>query len=226
MDIEPSKKGGSPQNLTYQNLFSGFKSPENVSFTLNELKTELYRRIKNRLYQYCQRLCQKNRLDDFTAKEINQNAVIKGFNNVLTFDFEFSWTEEKFANKVIAWFNTIAYNLFIDMLKEKAKCCPIDGDYDEVEDDGPRPDDFEFVVDDTTELRLQDAMDSLNDKERYIINIYLKHNCLGNNNHLPDEVINDICCSLGITKGNIRVINLRALEKLRTMLKKTKVTAN
>lgn len=220
MDIEPSKKGESPQNLTYQSLFSSLKSPENTSFTENELKTELYRRIKNRLYQCCQRLCAKNRLDDSTAKDITQNSVLKGFNSILTFEFEYSWVEEKIANKVAAWFNTIAHNLYIDLLKEKAKCCEIDGDYDEIVDDGYRPDDFEFEVDDSTELRLQDAMDSLNDRERYIINIYLQHNCLGNNNHLPDEVISDICCSLGITKGNIRVINLRALEKLRTMLKK------
>lgn len=220
MDIEPSKKGESPEILTYQNLLSGFKSPENFPFTPNELKTELYRRIKNRLYQHCLRLCQKNRLDDSTAKEINQNAIIKGFNSISGFEFELSWTEEKFANKVAAWFNTIAFNLFIDLLKEKAKCCPIDDDYGEIEDDGPRPDDFEFEEDDTIGLRLQDAMDSLNDRERYIINVYLKHNCLGNNNHLPDEVIDEICCSLKIKKGNIRAICLRALKKLRTSIKK------
>jgi hypothetical protein len=53
------------------------------------------------------------------------------------------------------------------------------------------------------------------------MNICLKHNCLGNNDHLPDEVIEEICCSLGIKKGHERVIKFRALGKLRANLLKS-----
>ena len=220
MDIEPSKKGASPQILTYQNLLSGIKKPEDSPFAINELKTELYRRIKNRLYKHCDRLCKKNRLNDSTAIELTQDVVLKCFDSISNFKFEFSWDERKCANKLAAWFNIIASNHFIDLLKEKAKRCIVEFEDYEIEDDGPRPDDFEFEMDDTIGLRLQDAMDGLNDRERYIINICLKHNCLGNNNHLPDEVIDEICCSLSVKKGHVRVINHRALEKLRAKLKK------
>lgn len=230
MDIDPSKKGESPQLLTYQSLLFGIKMPENPPFTLSELKTELYRRIKNRLYQYCQRLCLKNRLDDSIAKEITQVATLKGFESINSFNFENDWTELKCSNKIAAWFNKIATNLYNDILKKKAQYVLIEEYSDDIEDDGSRPDDYEFEVDDTIELRLQDAMDSLNDKERYLINICLKHNCLGNNNHLPDEVIDEVCDSLRIKKGHDRVIKLRALRKLRAKLEKsttkTKSTAN
>ncbi len=219
MDIELSKRAKSPQLLTYQSLLSGLKSPENFSFTVNELKTELHRRVINRLYQHCKRLCQKSRLDDSTVKEIVQITLIKALDNISVFVVETSWPEEKFANKVAAWLNTIAYHQFLDLMKERARCCVIDEDYNEIGDEGNRPDEFDFEQNEITELQLQDAMDSLNDREKYIINICMKYNCLDNKNHLPDAVIEDICNSLQLQKGHIRVIKLRALAKLRTMLK-------
>jgi RNA polymerase sigma factor (sigma-70 family) len=220
MDIEPSKKGLSPQILTYRSLLCGIKKPYDSPFTINELKTELYRRIKNRLYQHCHRLCKKNRLNDSAAIELTQDVVLKGFDNISNFELDLAWDDIKCGNKLAAWFNIIAANHFIDLLKENARRCTVDFEDDDIEDEGLRPDDFEFEKDDTIGLRLQDAMDSLNDRERYIINVCLKHNCLGNKNHLPDKIIDEVCCSLGIKKGHVRVINHRALEKLRAMLKK------
>jgi RNA polymerase sigma factor (sigma-70 family) len=220
MAIEPSKRANGLETLTYQNLLLGFREPSILPFTLNDLKVEFHKRVKNRLFQHCLRFCQINRFDDSIAKEIFQKTILKAFDNVNDFDFENAWSEEKFRNKVAAWLNKIAYNLFIDMLKERSKYVALDEDYNAIEDDGPSPDDFEFEQDDMTQLKLQDALDSLNERERFIVNKCIEHNCLDNKDHLPDDVISDICRSLKIKKGNIRVIKLRALKKMRTILKK------
>jgi RNA polymerase sigma factor (sigma-70 family) len=220
MDIGPSKRGASPKILTYQNLLSGIKMPESSPFAENELKTELYNRIINKLYQKCERLCKKNRIDDPNPIVLTQDIIIKGFSKISTFVLESSWDEIKCENKIAAWLSVIANNHLIDLLYEKAKSNTDEFEDYEIEDNSQRPDQFEFENDDTIELRLQDAMDGLNNRERYIINVCLKHDCLGNNNHLPDEVIEEICCSLGIKKGHERVIKLRALKKLEQRLKK------
>lgn len=220
MDIEPAKKAYGLEIITYKDLLLGFKKPVNPLFTNDELKVEFHRRVKNRLYQHCIRFCQKNRLDDSTAKDVFQETIIKGLINISNFKYEDSWCEEKLKNKVAAWLNTIAYNLFIDLLKERCKCEELDENYFEIQDEDFRPDDFEFYQDDTTHLKLQDALDSLNENERFVINIYNKYNCLENNNHLPDDVIADICNTLSKSKVHIRVIKLRALKKMRLILKK------
>ncbi len=219
MDIEPSKTAVGVNTLTYQNLLLGLKEPGNLPFTSNELKTEFHRRVKNRLFQDCQRFCYKNRLDDYTAKETFQKTIIKGLENIGGFEFDKLWSEEKIKNKVASWLNKIAFNLFMDLFKERSKQDVLDENYYEMEDDGQRPDDFEFENDDTIQIRLQDALDSLNERERLIVNLCIEHNCLDNKNHLPDDVISDICKSLNIEKGNIRVIKLRALKKMREILK-------
>src|SRR4051812_24675821 len=105
MDFEPSKKGESPEILSLHALLSGLKEPENSPFTINSLKAELYRRIKNRLFQRCLRLCQKNRLDDSTAKELTQNTVLKWFDNLPCFEYDTAWSDEKFGNKIASWLN-------------------------------------------------------------------------------------------------------------------------
>jgi len=64
-------------------------------------------------------------------------------------------------------------------------------------------------------------MDSLNDRERLIINLCLQYDCLDNKNHLPDNIIADICRTLNVKKGNIRVIKLRALQKMHNILSQT-----
>jgi RNA polymerase sigma factor (sigma-70 family) len=220
MAIEPSKRANSLEELTYKNLLLGLRQPTNSPFTLNELKVEFHTRVKNRLYQHCLRFSQANRLDDSFAKEIFQKTILKGFDNISGFEFDDEWPEEKFKNKVAAWLNKIAYNLIIDMLKERSKYVPLEENYDEMQDDGLRPDDFEFEQHDMTQIKLQEALDSLNDRERFIINVCNEHNCLDNKNHLPDDAILDICKSLNINKGNIRVIKIRALRKMREILNK------
>jgi RNA polymerase sigma factor (sigma-70 family) len=221
MHIEPSKIAVGLNTLTYQNLLLGLKNQGNLPYTPNELKTEFHRRVKNRLFQHCQRFCQKNRLDDFTVKETFQKTIIKGIESINSFEFDKLWSEEKLANKVASWLNKIAFNIFMDLFKERSKEDVLDENYYDMEDDALRPDDFEFENDDMIQVKLQDALDSLNDRERLIVNFCIEHNCLDNMNHLPDDVIADICKSLNIEKGNIRVIKLRALKKMREVVKQS-----
>jgi RNA polymerase sigma factor (sigma-70 family) len=219
MEIEPSKIAIVLNALTYQSLLLGLKGAGNLPFTPNELKTEFHRRVKSRLFQHCRLFCYKNRLDDFTVKETFQKTIIKGIENINSFEFDSHWTDEKFGNKIASWLNRIAFNLFMDVFKERSKMEALDENYYEMEDDGLRPDDFEIDSNDLMQIKLQDALDSLNERERLIVNLCIEHNCLENKDHLPDDIISDICKSLNIKKGNIRVIKFRALKKMLEILK-------
>jgi len=215
MDRERSMIAIGLSALTYQNLLLGLRKPENLPFTANDLKTEFYRRVKNKLFRHCQHFGYKNRLDDFTVKEIFQKTIIRGLDNINTFEFNDHWAEETFGNKIASWLIRIAFNLFMDLFKERSKTDVLEDYYYDVQDDSLRPDDFEFEENEDMDIKLQDALDSLNERERLIVNLCVEHNCLGNDDHLPDDVILDICKCLNIKKGNIRVIKFRAIKKMR-----------
>jgi RNA polymerase sigma factor (sigma-70 family) len=216
MNVEASLKLDSLKVLNYHALISGIKNLEISTFSLEDLWTEFHRRVKNKLYQGCLRLCHKNRFSDDTAKEIFQNTILIALEKLKDFEIDLSYPEEKIKNTIGSWLNKIALHLFLDYLKERGKTSNIDGHYDEIEDESFRPDDFEFDENESTQLKLQDAWDSLSDREKFIIYLCIKYDCLGNKNHLPDDVILNICDSFKISKGNIRVIRLRALKKIRS----------
>lgn len=216
MEVEASKKLIAISALTLRDLISEIKRPELFIFSSNELKTEFHNRFKNRLYQHCQRICFRNRFDVSVVKEIFQLTFIKALEKICDFKFETGISDEKLKNSVSAYLNKIASNAFLDYLSAQNKISPIDESFEEIESGYQSPDDFEFINDENTSVRLQAAFDDLNDKERLIIYFCIKHNCLSNNNHLPDKSILEICQKLCINKGNIRVIKLRALSKIRS----------
>jgi RNA polymerase sigma factor (sigma-70 family) len=139
--------------------------------------------------------------------------------NINEFEIKSQISDERISNSFFAWLNTIAHNLYMDFLKERSKTLYSDCSYEELECEEPRPDDFEFEIDQNTDILLQEAWDSLDEREKYIVNICIKYNCLDNKNHLPDNEIKEICKELFIEKGHIRVIKFRALKKLQKIRK-------
>jgi len=215
MEIEASKITIQKGTLTLSELINEIKKTELFGFSSNELKTEFYKRFKNRLYQYCQRICFRNRFDNSVVKEICQITFIKALDKIGNFEFEPTVSDEKLKNSVSAYLNKTAFNAFVDYLSVQNKISEIDETFEEQESDYQRPDEFEFNHDENTSVRLQEVFDDLNYKEKVIIYFCIQHNCLSNNNHLPDKSILEICQKLNINKGNIRVIKLRALNKFR-----------
>ena len=216
MEIEASRILIQIGTLTLRELIREINKPELFVFSSNQLKAEIYSRLKNRLYRHCEILCRRNRYDESVTKEIFQTTFIKAFNNIGEFKFDPTFCDEKLMNSVSAWLNRIALNSFLDFLTAQNKVSSLDEFFEELESDYQRPDDFEFNQGESTLIRLQEAWDDLNDKEKLILYWCIQYNCLSNNNHLPDKTIEDICQKLTIKKGNIRVIKLRALNKIRS----------
>lgn len=214
MEIESSKRVKYLNVLTNLELIHGIQNPVIISISLNELKTELHRRVKNRLFQYCQKLCLRNRFDDSVAKDLFQNTLIKAFAKICDFEISGEVFEKKLENSVFKWLNRIAFNLFIDFLEERAKTKYL-GDFLEELEEVPELEDFNIEVDESTNILLQEAWDDLDERERLIFYFCIRYNCLDNKDHLPDDVISRICSSLNTSKGNIRVIKNRALKRLR-----------
>jgi DNA-directed RNA polymerase specialized sigma24 family protein len=184
MEVEASKILIQISTLTLRELIREINKPELFVFSSNQLKTEVYARLKNRLYRHCEILCRRNRYDENVVKEICQITFIKAFNKIGKFKFDPNVCDEKLANSISAWLNIIASHSFLDFLAAQSKVSTLDESFEELESDF-QSDSFEFTQDENNLLKLQDAWDHLNDKERLIIYYCIQHNCLSNNNHLP-----------------------------------------
>lgn len=214
MEIESSEIPKRTIALTNKELIREIQKPMVYGYSLNELKTEFYNRFKNRLYQHCKRFCYRNRYDESLVKDFFQETFIKAFSKIEEFIFDQTISDEKLKNTISVWLNKIAFNSFLDYLTERAKLSPFN---DSLEDSNYElSDEFEFNNQDNNSVKLQEGWDDLNDKEKLILYWSIKCNCLGNNKHLPDNIIDDICQKLRIQKGYIRLIKLRALAKIRS----------
>jgi len=223
MEIESSKRVNSLGILTITQLILAVKDSEVAGFSLNELKSEFHSRVKNRLYQYIRIFCQKNRYDESLSKEIFQKTVIKALGKIKEFEFNPAISELRVTNKLFAWLNKIAKNIFFDFLRQRKKIIYTDDSFEELVCEDIRPDEYDFDDSEETNVKLQEAWDDLDDREKLIFYYCIEYSCLDNNNHLPDDVIDDICRILRIKKGTIRVIKLRALKRLRSKFRHAKL---
>lgn len=207
------------ESLTYYELIELLKNCDLTKISLQDLQTEFHKRFKNKLYQNCLRICYHNRISIDTAKDIFQDTIITALEKIKKFSLNETSNENKAKNTIAKWLNKIAFNLFMDYLTEKGKFTHIDS----IEEDG-LCDDYSLEEIQNIEITgnepnvgilLQDAWDTLKDREKLILYYCIKYNCLDNNNHLPDDILNQLCLILNIERNYIRLIKLRALGKLK-----------
>ncbi|MCW3109112.1 MAG: sigma-70 family polymerase sigma factor [Segetibacter sp.] len=215
MKVQVSRNTKALEILTIRELIQAFKEPQFTTLTANDLRVEFHSRFKNGLYQQCLRLCNKNRLEEDVAKDLFQDVMIKALEKIETFALDPTFTEKRCINYVVAWLNRIALNSFLDFLKIRSKFCELDETDEEVPLDYSLLDSLEIEEYPNLQVTLQQAWDDLDDRERLIIYICLRYDCLDTKKHIPDEKIEWICKTLNIKGPHIRVIKLRALRKLR-----------
>lgn len=220
MDLVATKPPKTHKELTSGELISELNKENASLYSENDLKTEFFHRFNNRLYQHCERFCLHHRLDMDVLKDVCQDTFLKALKKISSFKLVNTFDEKRINNTISAWLNKIAHNCFMDIFAEKAKFCTLDESYEEMLTEGDLAGEIEFFGLDNNSIKLQQAWDSLSNRERFILILCIEHNCLSNN-HLPDDIIEWICFKLKIEKGNIRTIKSRALKKLKEQFLKS-----
>lgn len=203
-------------NLSNSDLIEFLKQPNPSVFSLSQLKTEFHDRFKNRLFQKCERMCNRSRLDTDTAKDIFQETFLKAFVSINKFTLPEELNDQHAVNKITKWLNKIALNLFVDYLSKQKKVSYVEEFNDEASISEEDEFDIELSFNNTinTEVILQTTWDSLTENERLVIIICIKNGCL-QNKHMPDGILTEISKRLNVKKDSIRQIKLRALKKFR-----------
>lgn len=231
MEIEASKKSRPHAGLTNRKLLDELVTAGAV-YTDSSFHREFYFRFGRALFKACTIVCSNHKQCGRLAEDIFQETIIKGIKNIYKFSYEDGDTEAVLRNKVIGWLGTIAQRELINYFRKKAEIEPVDETLLEIPSEEPFVDfDQEQLIPVSLErLQLQEALAALNDKERYILMVCADNGCInikndttteeetGQQRHLPDEVIQRLCRELDISKGNLRIIKKRALEKLQQRL--------
>jgi RNA polymerase sigma factor (sigma-70 family) len=227
MEIEASKKSRPHAGLTYKKLLDELMAAGAVN-TDSSFHREFYFRFGRALFTVCSIVCSNHKQGEGMAKDIFQETIIKGIKNIYKFRYDEEDSETVVRKKVMAWFGIIAERELINYFRKKAKVEPVDEALEEIQSGDHLADfDQEQLIPISLErLRLQEALATLTDRERYIIMVCADHGCINikkddateggtiKQRHLPDEVIERLCQELKISKGNLRAIKNRAMTKL------------
>ncbi len=187
------------------------------------LYLEFYFRYGKYLYKKCIILCMNYKYDENRAKDLFQDSMVKAINCIHDFVFSETDSDVTIQKRIKGWLCIIAKNEWFDSLKANMLVCNGDDrDFEiPVEEKIDNFNEEDHIQISYERLQLQEAIATLNDRDRYILMVYADHNCIDTKKHLPDDVIENLCRDLGVTKGNLRIIKLRVLKKLYTYLGKT-----
>jgi RNA polymerase sigma factor (sigma-70 family) len=209
-------------DLTISDLICYLQNPIASEIPIAELYLELHSRFKQRFYRKCLNCCLQGNFDEHLAKDIFQEAFIKLIKKISGFKFDKTLPDKTIGNKLVAWFGIIANNEFINYLRKYKIDSPLSDEVDDYESDYiPAEFEDEIITEENVrslKYKLQQALATLTERERYILIISANYGCLGNKNHLPENVVKDLCENYSITANNIKTIRFRAFKKIKNLL--------
>ena len=135
------------------------------------------------------------------AEEITQDAFLKTFDNLNTFN----GSERDFT----AWVKTIAINKSIDMFRKRSK----EPFYEEIDNTADRIDDDDTDFEDFPIEKIKEALNALPDGYRLTITMRL----------IESMEFSEIAEKMGIKESTVRSQYARGLEKLRSTVISTGV---
>jgi len=239
MELKASKRIRPFYQLTLRELLDRLRVTEPPESVDSDMHREFYYRFARQLYKTCLVVCGNSKLDQKAAEDVFQESMIKALKKINKFTTDTKDPEAVISKRIMGWLNIIAEHQVIDFLRKNCKDDELDEATTEDIVDETLVDNFNeqtHIAVSLERLRLQKAMESLSDRERYLIMVFASYGCLNLKRtvqdavevkkgaevtkevHLPDEVLDQVCKDLGIKKGNIRAIKRRALDKLFTAL--------
>ncbi len=217
MENDVSEKAYDVRQLSCKDLILLLNAKNDSFVDKEKIFKEFHRRFAERFYKKCKGITFEAGFSETLAEDIFQEAFIKLMKKIKDYTVDESFSEKKIENSIVKWFSTTANNEFINYIRKFKPDEGLNDDCDEIEDEI----DDEIECEENLPLirvKLREALATLSERERYILLTCANYGCLGNKNHLPDDVIDDIAKSFSIQKDYIKVLRFRALKKIRALI--------
>jgi RNA polymerase sigma factor (sigma-70 family) len=184
--------------------------------TANAAFEEFYGRNVNYLFRVCRRVT-SGVLDESGAWDIVQETFIRAYDRAATFNGEGITDPDRLSRRVKAWLGRIAVNIFRDLLRGRAGIREVSLDEQEI---AKEPDPVSVSAPSANRLLLDEAIDSLSDREQRVLRTTFQYYQPGRTHQrLPNDVAEGLATELGTTSENVRQIRRRALRKIKEYIK-------
>ncbi len=190
-------------------------------FQKRVLWNEFYRRFINHVYKIAVNVCRNFEDAEQLAQDISQETFLRAYKFLPKFSFPEHMAEKKHSAFIKAWLGKITKNCFRTFYAKRKKEA-ITYDIELVMENEPVYDAFEQLygeppmADVNAELisKLNDALNTLSERDRHIIWIYASEGCINTTKHISDQALADLCSMYGVEAPTIRQIKKRALSKV------------
>lgn len=215
------------QDVSDWEVIQAISSP----FDSEEAFSEFYFRYKNFLLKVCRGCCKNFDDSNSLADDIFQNTFIKVLQKSHTFKPKESDLTTDISKDIKAWLARIARNELINFLRKNPDEKNLSNSF------RPRAEDLEdsisFEIPESSnevvnkhstsieKKLLETALNTLTEKERYILMVYMEFFNPGDpKKHLPEDILRATCNRYHITPDNLRQIKSRTLKKIKSILNK------
>lgn len=222
MELETITLKASPKELTILALITLIIAASEDGYA-NNFKEEFYLRYRQKIYDYCLHIANKNfgRSSEWKhiCEDVVQDTFIFAIFNLKEFKFEENWGDKKLNNKLIGWLGSIAqHKLFDHYNKDRGKEEDVAAFQYDLKKNLQRKKTANtadlYVLERTI---LDEAMQKIKERDRAVLYTYLEHGCLHGKKSLPDNVMKELCSKWNLTAGNARQIKGRTFELLRKL---------
>lgn len=221
--MESAERTGSLPDLsteTDEDLLVYMTMRDEDSSVAQEALAEFYRRHAGYVYGVCRRVSQ-GVLDGSGAEDIMQDTFLRVFDKAATFRNDELTDPDRLRLRVRAWLSRVATNVFRTELRTKRrkqagiKLVPLEEGEDESLDHPEAAENCERAQ----IKQMVDCLDTLSVKEQQVLRVtWQYYEPAKPNQHLPQDVVEDLATSLQTTSPNIRQIRSRAMKKLKACM--------
>jgi len=210
-----------PMKISFTDLqiIEGLKDDDDLK-KLRLFQPQFFNRFKGYIYKVAIQRCVSFHDSQELATDVTQQTFINAFRKIKDFDLSKEPNPIKHEVVIKAWLGRIANNCFnkeyakrkdhiyLDDLKTK----PEESNYDLFESlYGDEP----IEIPNEFRSKLREAMKTLNEEQKHVIEIYAGEGCINSTQKLSPEKMNYLCKTFDTSSENIRQIKKRTLDKIK-----------
>jgi RNA polymerase sigma factor (sigma-70 family) len=210
-------------SFTAQQIIAGLKEEKDDN-NRRIFQNLFYSKYVNYIYKGATNLCRNFPEPEELAKDITQEAFIKAFEKIQSFNLSKEADERKHEYMIKAWMGRIANNCFLKLYaKRKNEVYENEEGYLDANDE--QYDMFQSLFGETqlevlsvNRIRLQEALNSLKEEHRHILLTYAREGCINSTQHLSDAAMEYLCKTHDTNSDYIRQIKHRSLKNIKKQL--------
>ena len=178
--------------------------------------TVFYNRHKEYLYRVCAGRFGSSMDGAEKAADLVTDTFVRAYESADTFDLDSTLTDDEARRCVRAWIGKIAKNLFLSLHNANADTLLLSEEEGENLDRQCAEETENPETWSENRRLLEEALDTLNEKERIVINFtYAYYKLESENQRLPNHVSQQIAEMIGTKRSTLRKIRQRAIDKIK-----------